>query len=88
MPVLSTLLLRDQEISLVENMEKFKATVKLNSMTQSELFVKNAMKNNDMHARAVEIITEHMEKILNVADHAGNNNHDPILREYNTDTFL
>jgi len=33
MPVLTTLLLRDSEISLEQNMEKFKATIKLNSLT-------------------------------------------------------
>lgn len=53
MPVLTTILLHRAEIELEENMEKFKTMIQLNSLTQDELYVKNAMKSQDMHAAAV-----------------------------------
>jgi len=46
------------------------------------------MKNNDLHARAVEIITDNMNKVLSTADHGVDNKGGPVLREYNTDSFL
>ena len=85
MPVLTTLLLHDSEISLEDNMEKFKAMIKLDSLTQSELYIKNAMKSQQMHQKGVEIITETMKKIISQTDGQID---DPILRELNTDTFL
>ena len=60
MPVLTTMLLYADDISLEENMEKFKAMIQLNSLTQDELYIKNAMKSQDMHKAAIEIITEAM----------------------------
>ena len=56
MPVLTTLLLHQTEISMEENMAKFKQMIQLNSLTQDELYVKNAMKSQHMHSKAVEII--------------------------------
>ena len=56
MPVLTTLLLHKSEISMEENMEKFRNMIKLDSLTQDELYVKNAMKSQQMHEKAVEII--------------------------------
>ena len=44
-PILTTLLLYKSDISLEQNMEKFKAMIKLDSLTQDELYLKNAMKN-------------------------------------------
>jgi len=87
MPVLTTLLVHDAEISLEDNMEKFKTMIKLNSLTQSELYIKNAMKNQHMHTKAIEIISETMTKIISKKD-GDNHAIDPMLRELNTDTFL
>ena len=53
MPILTTILLFEAEISLEENMNKFTSMIKLDSLTQDELYVKNAMKNQEMHAAAV-----------------------------------
>ena len=68
MPVLTTLLLHKAEESLTENMDKFKRMIQLNSLTQDELYVKNAMKSQQMHERAVEIISEAMSKIISQDD--------------------
>jgi hypothetical protein len=87
MPVLTTLLLHDSEISLEDNMEKFKTMIKLGSLTQSELYIKNSMKNQHMHTRAIEIITDVMTKIIMKIEGESIEN-DPVLRELNTDTFL
>ena len=65
MPILTTLLLLESNISLEENMEKFKQMIKLDSITQEELYVKNSMQSRDLHTKAVEIIQEAMMKIIN-----------------------
>ena len=62
-------------------MEKFKAMIQLNSLTQDELYIKNAMKSQEMHQAAVEIITETMNKL--VTDDAN-----VQIREVNLDIFL
>ena len=82
MPILSTLLLYKSDISLSENMEKFTNMIKLESLTQDELYVKNAMKSNQMHSRAIEIIQDAMHKIMAAE------NQETALREVNTDVFL
>ena len=82
MPVLTTMLLHRAEISLEENMEKFAAMIKLNSLTQDELYVKNAMKSQEMHAAAVEIITETMNNLIAM------DQPEKQLREMNMDVFL
>lgn len=64
MPVLTTLLLHQSEISMEENMEKFKSMIKLDSLTQSELYVKNAMKSQEMHEKGVQIIMDTMTKLI------------------------
>ena len=46
-------------------MEKFKQMIKLDSITQEELYVKNSMQSRDLHTKAVEIIQEAMMKIIN-----------------------
>ena len=81
MPILTTILLHRAEISLEENMEKFKAMIQLNSLTQDELYIKNAMKSQEMHQAAVEIITETMNKLI--TDDAN-----VQIREVNLDIFL
>ena len=65
MPVLTTLLLYKPEFNLEENMKKFKETITLDSLTQAELLVKTAMKSQDMHEKAVDIIASAMDKIMN-----------------------
>lgn len=82
MPVLTTLLLYSADYSLEENMEKFKKMITLDSLTQDELFLKNAMKSQQMHTKAIEIISEAMNKIINVE------NQPDSVREVNTDQFL
>ena len=82
MPVLTTLLLYKADITLEENMEKFKKMISLNSLTQDELFLKNAMKSQTMHSKAIEIISDAMNKIINVE------NQPDSVREVNTETFL
>ena len=62
-------------------MEKFKAMIQLNSLTQDELYIKNAMKSQEMHQAAVEIITETMNKLI--TDDAN-----VQIREVNLDIFL
>ena len=64
MPILTTLLLYESNESLKDNMLKFKEMIKLESLTQAELFVKNAMKNQEMHQKGVEIISDAMIKII------------------------
>lgn len=82
MPVLTTLLLHKAEFSLEENMAKLREMIKLDSLSQAELIVKHAMKNQDMHAKAVEIITAAMEKIISQSER------DKALREVNIEMFL
>lgn len=56
MPLLTTLLMYKSDVSLTENMKAFQKVITLNSLTAEELFIKNAVKNNRMQLRAVEII--------------------------------
>jgi len=63
-------------------MEKFKTMIKLSSLTQDELYIKNAMKSQEMHAAAIEIITETMNKIINIEQP------EQQIREVNLDIFL
>ena len=65
MPVLTTLLLYKSDFSLEENMAKFRENLKVESLTQAEILVKSAMKNHEMHEKAVNIITAAMDKIMN-----------------------
>ena len=81
MPVLTTMLLQNSSISLEENMQKFKDMIKLDSITQDELYIKNAMKSQQMHQKAIEIIQDAMFKIMN------SENQD-VVRSVNTDIFL
>ena len=39
------MLLQNSSITLEENMQKFKEMIKLDSITQDELYIKNAMKS-------------------------------------------
>ena len=78
---MTTVLLHRAEISLEENMEKFRAMIQLNSLTQDELYIKNAMKSQEMHSAAVEIITDTMHKLVAVEE-------PPMIREVNLDVFL
>lgn len=64
MPILTTLLLYQSSESLEENMKKFKEMIKMDSLTQAELFVKNGMKNQEMHQKGIDIITDAMVKIM------------------------
>lgn len=63
-------------------MIKFKEMIKLDSLTQAERIVKTAMKSQDMHRKAIDIITSAMDKIMN------QENNENSIRETNVDTFL
>ena len=63
-------------------MTKFKEMIKLDSLTQAERIVKTAMKSQDMHRKAIDIITSAMDKIMN------QENNENSIRETNVDTFL
>lgn len=56
--------------------------IKFDSVSQDELFIKNAMKNKEMHEKGQEIISEAMFKIINSEDP------DSHIRDQNTDIFL
>ena len=58
MPVLTTMLLYKGDNTMQENMENFRQMIKLNSLTQDEIYVRNAMKSRVMHERAIFIIQE------------------------------
>lgn len=38
--------------------------IKLDSLTQAELYVKNAMRSQEMHQKGMEIISDAMMKIM------------------------
>ena len=63
-------------------MAKFRENLKVESLTQAEILVKSAMKNHEMHEKAVNIITAAMDKIMN------QERQETALREVNVDTFL
>ena len=46
-------------------MQKFREMIRVDSLSQAELIVKNAMKSQNMHGKAAEIISAAMEKIIN-----------------------
>ena len=56
MPLLTTMLLYKGDNSLSENMEAFEQMIKLDSLTQDEIYLRNAMKTKSMHEKAIEII--------------------------------
>ena len=94
MPILTTLLLYKENDSLQENMAKFKEMIKLDSLTQSELYVKNAMKSQEMHQKGIEIISNAMSTIMQTQQMAheakikeGEEGNNP-LREINVDSFM
>ena len=57
MPLLTTQLLYNKEMNLLENMENFEKLIKIQGLTAEEIFVKNAMKRQDLHERAVQLIS-------------------------------
>ena len=62
-------------------MDQLKKIIKVNSLTQEEIFVKQAMKNSELHETATALIKAAMIKICDKNDslHA---------RDVNTDKFL
>ena len=52
------MLLYKGDNTMQENMENFRQMIKLNSLTQDEIYVRNAMKSRVMHERAIFIIQE------------------------------
>ena len=82
MPLLTTMLLYKGDNTLAENMKAFEEMIKLNSLTQDEIYLRNAMKTKSMHEKAIEIIQDEMHKL--VEQDSGD---DPI-RLANTDIFL
>ena len=56
--------------------------IKLDSLSQAELIVKSAMKSQNLHSKAQEIICNAMSKIMN------QEKTDTALREVNVDMFL
>ena len=78
MPLLTTLLMYKSEVNIEENMEKFAKVITINSLRTDELFMKNAVKNNKMHRKAIEIVQDAMKNIM---ESEGENS----LREVNLD---
>ena len=62
-------------------MAKFKEMIKLDSLTQAEVLLKQALKNQDMHKKALHIITTAMDRIMK-------SNSENCLRETNVELFL
>ena len=81
MPMLTTLLLYESELDMEDNMNKFRDMIKLDSITMDELYVKNAMKSQTMHAKAVSIVQEAMFKLINSES-------SDAIRETSVDGFL
>lgn len=81
MPLLTTKLMYKSDLSLADQMKRFRKVITLNSLTVDETFLKNATKNNTMHRKAIEIVQEAMASIMETE-------HDNSLREVNMDTFL
>ena len=49
---------------MAENMAAFVEMIKLNSLTQDEIYLRNAMKTKSMHEKAIEIIQDEMHKLV------------------------
>lgn len=81
MPLLTTCLLFNADLDLASNMAALKKAIKLNSLTQDELFVKQAMKNSELHEKAVSLITAAMHSICD-------DKNATATREVNTEAFL
>ena len=79
--MLTTLLLYESELDMEDNMNKFRDMIKLDSITMDELYVKNAMKSQTMHAKAVSIVQEAMFKLINSES-------SDAIRETSVDGFL
>ena len=45
-------------------MKAFESMIRLDSLTQDELYVRTAMKSRVMHEKAIEIIQEEMHKLI------------------------
>ena len=58
------MLLYKGDNTLLENMKAFEQMIKLDSLTQDEIYLRNAMKTKAMHEKAIEIIQEEMHKII------------------------
>jgi len=64
MPLLTTLLLKSSEISLEENMKRFQKILAMNSLSTDETFVKNALKDGNMHRKAIDIVQKAMRMLM------------------------
>ena len=62
-------------------MEQLRQNVKLNSLSMSEKFIKNAMKNAEIHDKSVSLVNA---AIIDMCGSAG----PPVAREVNTDSFI
>ena len=83
MPLLTTMLLYKGDSDMEENMKNFAQMIKLDSLTQDEIYLRNAMKSKRTHEKAVEIIQDEMHKLIDQESMSD----DPI-RLANTDTYL
>lgn len=81
MPLLTTLLLKSSEISLEENMKRFQKILAMNSLSTDETFVKNALKDGNMHRKAIDIVQKAMRMLMEADPETS-------LREANIEQFL
>lgn len=81
MPMLTTLLMYKSEVNLKENMKKFQQVITFGSLTNDEMFMKNATKSNTMQLKAIEIIQDSMRKIMD-------SDIENALREVSLDQFI
>ena len=58
------MLLYKGDNTMAENMAAFVEMIKLNSLTQDEIYLRNAMKTKSMHEKAIEIIQDEMHKLV------------------------
>ena len=80
MPLLTAGLLYNEELDLDENMKRFAKIIKINGFTTDEVFVNHAMKRQELHDRAVSILTEAIGEILETTGED--------MREINFESFL
>ena len=80
MPLLTSILMHDSKTDITTRMAIIKSSIQFGSLSNEEMFVKNAMKTNSYHNKAKSLLMTYMKKIID-----GNDNK---IRDVDISSFI